>query len=363
MSLLHADNFNYYGVGGTTSDTTLRNNMLDGVYAELGANTAPAVDPDGITSDSCLRLSTGNNTGFIRWVLPAAQATVGMAQRLWLETIPAVTNTEPRIEWRNASNGLIGYIWVNTVGGISWKNGGADGSASTADASTTGPVLTASGWYHIEAKLVCSTGGSGTLEVRVEGVTVLSVTGITTSDATCAQVRPRNWTNGAQNAVTAYLKDFVVWDGAGSQNNDFLGSVIVYELFTTADTTFGTGWTSTGANAYGVLDNNPPNDGVDYISADSTPPAAAVFAMSNLPADVSSVKGLITRVRAAKSDGGDGQLQVSLRSSGVDDAGTDRAITVAQTYWSDVSELDPNTAAAWTPGAVDAASLVIDRTL
>jgi hypothetical protein len=159
------------------------------------------------------------------------------------------------------------------------------------------------------------------------------------------------------------MKDYVVWDGSGTSNNDFLGSVIVYELFTSADDAFPAGWSSTGADGYSVLDNNPPDDGVSYITADDTPPSAAEFSLTNLPADITSVKGLVTRVRAAKSDGGDGQLQVSLISGASTDAGSDRPITVAQTYWSDVSELDPATTVAWTPSGVNAAVLKIERTL
>lgn len=345
--LLHADNFNYYGV-----DETL---LLDGVYASsFGISIED--DPDGLTTEKCLLFAfTGGETG-IRWVLPAANAVVGVARRVWLAAIPSSDDARPAIiQWRDGGNNRIASVCVTPTGALEFR------SDNTVVATTTGPVLTAGGWYHVEAKLTCDIAGAAEVEVRVEGVTVLTHDSFSTTDATVSQIAC-GASSGASGATNNYVKDLVVWDGSGTSNNDFLGSVLVYELIPTSDNTMG-GWTSTGANGFGVLDNNPPEDGVAYISADDTPPAAAQFGLSDLPLDVTSVKGLISRVRASKSDGGDGQLQVSLVSGASTDNGADRAITAADTYWSDVSELDPATAAAWTPVAVNAALLKLDRTV
>src|SRR3546814_7160948 len=66
----------------------------------------------------------------------------------------------------------------------------------------------------------------GTVEVRVEGVTVLDLSGLDTlnsADATVAQVALGSRIVSSV-ATTPYYKDFVLWDGSGSANNDFLGS-------------------------------------------------------------------------------------------------------------------------------------------
>lgn len=350
MSLVHAENFGYYG-----TDETL---MSDGIYATVNGVTLEN-DPDGLSAEKVLQLAFTSNFA-LRYVLPAAHATVGVALRMWLTAIPSADTSRPTVvSWRNGSNVIIASLVVTPTGAFSFING----NGTVATSTTSGPVITANGWYHIEAKLVCDTGGAGTFEVRVEGVPVMELTGLTTGvHASAAQVAHGAGLTGVS-GTNWYMKDYVVWDGAGTANNDFLGSVFAYELTPTADVDFPTGWSSTGADGYSILDNDPPLDGVAYISADDSPPAVAVFSLSNVPADVTSVKGLITRVRMAKADGGDGQMMVSLRSNGVDDNGADRPLTTAQTYWSDVSELDPDTAAAWTPGAVDAAQLVLERTV
>jgi hypothetical protein len=158
-----------------------------------------------------------------------------------------------------------------------------------------------------------------------------------------------------------YVKDFVAWDTAGSQNNDFLGSVQVYTLQLDGDVSFN--WdTSSGTVGYELIDELTPDD-AGYISAGDPPPAASEFGFENLPVDITSVKGLLTVARMRKTDGGDGQVQMGLLS-GVDaDLGTDRPITTAFTYYWDVSELNPTTLAAWTPTEVDDAVVTIDRTV
>lgn len=117
-------------------------------------------------------------------------------------------------------------------------------------------------------------------------------------------------------------------------------------------------WTS-GSMVVGL-----PND-LSNISAEDLPlPAACEFTLSNLPPDITSVRGLISIARAAKVDGGDGNLQVSLTSDGVNyDLGADRPITTAFTYWPDVSELNPTSGAAWTPTQTNSARIRLNRTV
>ncbi len=345
--LLHADNFDYYG-----TDTSL---VDDGIYASTYGISLTS-DPDGVSTSRVLKMAFSGGDQAIRWVLPSAQGTVGIGARFYLTAIPSSQSNVPSImQFRTGGNNRIATVWVTPTGSIKVVDGSGTGLGET-----PGPVVTAAAWYHIEAKWVGGISSDGSIEIRVEGQPVLTIENVSFSALTCAQVALGNSTSGQPGNTDTYLKDLVVWDGSGSSNNDFLGSVLVYDLTPTADVSFN--WASTGANGYSVLANNPPEDGVEYISADDTPPAASTFEFENLPADIISVKGLITRVRAAKSDGGDGTLQVSLTSNGSDDAGADRSITVAQTYWSDVSELDPDTATAWTPSGVNNATLKIDRT-
>lgn len=353
MSLVHADNFNYYGAATTAAQ--------DGIYVQISGTGGFVADPDGVSSERVIWMVGGNN-GELRLALKNPTEKVGVALRAWVAGLPSNDNQlVVPAAWKDVSNNLIAYIQIMTNGSIKFWMRNAANTAYTAVGDTIVPVVTANGWYHIEAAFEASTTAAGTAEVRVEGVTVIDVAALDTYVGTIFQVSQIFGTSTGGFGVSHYYKDYVIWDGDGTMNNDFIGACIVAELIPDGDVTAG-GWTSTGANIYGVLDNAAP-DNAQYISADDTPPAFCEVTLTNLPADITSVKGLISVVRAAKVDGGDGNLQNSIRSDGDLSEGADRPITAAQLYWTDVHELDPATDSPWVPGAVDLATLVIDRTV
>jgi hypothetical protein len=124
--------------------------------------------------------------------------------------------------------------------------------------------------------------------------------------------------------------------------------------------------TETGANMSWLSNTDMiggPSD-TSFISADSTPPAASEFKFTPLPVDVTSVRCLISIVRARKTDGGDAKLQIGLTTNGVDyDQGDDRTVTTAPTWYWDVSVLDADTGAPYLPAAVDLLQAKVNRTL
>jgi hypothetical protein len=356
MSLLHADIPS--GFAGLYGTTVAR--MLNGIYAETN-ELVLMEDPDPtVAGNVCRFQASASFDGLLRLILPATNATVGMANRTWLANIPNSTGRQPMIhQFRNASNAALTTITVNPSGAIEARRGGEGGTLlGTSDPN----ALVANAWQHVETKVLFSS-TVGTVEVRVEGVPVLELTGVNTSssDLECGIVAWTNPGDGTGGITTWYAKDLLVWDGAGSVDNDFFGSVSIYALLTDADISLN--WTpSTGSTGWDLLDESPPND-ADYISAPDPAPAAAVMSLTNLPADVTSVRGLISFVRAAKTDGGDGDLQVSLTSGANTDAGADRPMTTAFTYWKDVSEVNPGTGVFWTPTEVDAMDIEFDRTV
>ena len=353
MSIIHADSFSGYGLNTTGTY------MTEGIYAEVGSGVGPKADPDGVSTGYVLQHGgSGNSTTPWRYALQGgATQKVGQANRVWYSALPANGPKDRFMMWNDVSNNWLAYITCETTGALSFViNTGGSGTSYT----TSIPVITAQGWWHVEAYYMPDGAGTATFEVRVEGVTVLSQTGVTAPVNYTAQMS--SYRNNISNNSAVYIKDLVLWDGNGTRNNDFLGSVKVKNLAVVSDVSLG-GWTlSSGTDGFALLDNVPPVD-TDYASADNTPPAAMSYELDDLPLDTSSVKALISRVRAKKADGGDGQLQVSMISSGVAAAGSDRPITAAWIFWRDVQELDPNTAAPWTRTTANAAQLKIDRTL
>lgn len=361
MALVHADNFSIYGTNAGL--------LLNGVYADV--NGALITDPDGVSSGRVF--DNGNplvNTSFttLRHVFTgAASNTAGIAMRVWLATLPSNSVAVPwPMMFRDVSNNNVAVLRINTTGRIEVALTG--GSVYT----TTLPVVTANGWYHIEMKFTnVITSSQASFEVRVEGITVLTQTAVAcTGSAAIAQVALGGSNNFGPTMPNWRAKDLVVWDSSGSYNNDFLGSVLVATLAPTSDISLN--WTpSSGTNGWSILDNIPPVD-TTYLSAPYNAggppffPNPYVGVLSDLPVTATSVKGLITYVRAAKSDGGDGNLQIGLISDPTGTPatvlGANRPITVAQTYWRDIFEVDPKTSAPWLPPAVNAARIQLNRT-
>jgi hypothetical protein len=122
--------------------------------------------------------------------------------------------------------------------------------------------------------------------------------------------------------------------------------------------------TETGANlawSAATLTDGPTDS--SYIWAEVADTTPAKFTMTDLPEDVIAVKAVLPIGRMIKTDGGDCTIEMAVSPNDVDyDAGEDRDITVANTYWWDVSQLSPDTGVFWTPDEVNDMIFRIDRT-
>ena len=350
------DNFSNYG-SGLTGIT----NALDGLpYAAINtaSGTQFPADPDGVSGGRVMALAGNSNNSNLtdtRMAVPTPRKELGCGARFWRSSLPSTNGVRPvLIGFRDTANVRMYDLIVEPNGALSVYD-----ENSVLIATTTVPTFTPNSWQHIEM-LINST--TGEFEVRREGVSVLTGTDPSPQDKLMCII---SWTN-RQNLTSntelgLYMKDLVVWDTTGTYNNDFMGSVAVLTMPLIADDS-NTGWVpSTGTDLYPLLDETDPND-ADYITAPEPAPVTALFVLEDLPADIISVRGVQTMVRAEKSDGGDAFLQMSMESNGAFDLGTNHSVTTAMTYHWDISEEDPNTLAQWTPGTFDDAKLRIQRT-
>lgn len=344
MSMEWMDNFSLYGAGGQAR-------MLNGLYAEVGLNAEVVADPSGAAG--LVLLGPTVSQGSFRRVFGGFRTDIGFAQRVWFENLP-LFGASIIASFRDGSNIAVCDLSVLTTGVLRFAHG--PGLATVI--FTANPVIVANAWQHVEI-FVEHSETVGSVEVRVEGVPVLTATNINTGTGS-AQIG-NNFRSTSFEGVRGYIKDIICYNGLGSYNNSFLGTCIVASLNPDSDVALN--WTpSTGANGFSILDNRPPID-TAFISAADPPPAAYQATLTDLPLDVTSVRALQTVVRAAKVDGGDGNLQTSLVSNGDVANGADRPITSTFTYWFDVFEEDPDTAAPWTPAAADAVQMRLNRTV
>jgi hypothetical protein len=356
MSIQWMDDFN--GYAGTIA------RMLDGTPWIDMVNSTLNADPDPSAAGTVLRVNSSdgvsNFASNVRIALPTPAQKVGIACRLWLTTLPNSGAHSFSFHWMTGANAMKYHFSVRPNGSIQLYRGASFG-ARVLVADSVAPVLFAGAWNHLEFWIDVVTGNYYCWK---EGVPVAALTGVdgaplggTTGIVSFADEEPGA---GATN-TTPYIKDLVVMDGLGTTNNAQIGPVTIYRLSPLADVSGG--WTpSTGASNAACIDEDAVSD-VDYISAVTPAPAAELMTLEDLPAAVVAVRGVMLLGRMKKSDGGDGNVQMGIKSGASTGLGTDRAISTAFAYYWDVKEFDPATGVAWTPGAVNGAQVQVNRTL
>lgn len=364
------------GLYGTDKD-----NMLDGTpwighpyeafagFQDLTTDPDPLVGSDGVVFGfGAYNLYPVMST----LGLPSVQSTVGISFRLWMKHLPLSTSHgTARWEFRTNAGLLVAVLVVAPNGSIAAYEMVGDAPETSPYGGTligtSAPVIGANTYHQIETKIVRDA-SAGTLDVEVDGNSVLSLTSqaFGSNDIAIVAIGSTDGSGTEDDARNGqcYYKDLVIWDGTGTSNNDFIGpGYSVRHLIPDGDQSLN--WaTSTGSTGYNLVDEGDTGpDDADYIEADATPPAANIFTMTDLPADVTSIKGMVLVGRMRKTDGATAQVQMGLSPNGSNwDDGADREITTAFSYWHDISEVSPATAVAWTPTEVNNLQFRINRT-
>lgn len=353
MAFEWMDNFSQYG---TNEDF-----MLDGLYAEYVTGTSLVTDPDGVSAGKVISPQT------LRRVFSGHLTTVIINFRLWVDDLPG--DHYNLLSLRGDANNSQVVMQVDSVGNIEVYRGTSSVSGPTSLlGETSTPAIVASSWIYVEAKYTAGNASDGSFEIRVNEDTVLAISGVNTSHVSSpvtyfsqvALSSDASHDGGSGHSGQLKMKDVIVMNTSGSQNNDFIGDYEVVTLLPASDDTMP--WAkSTGATGFDLIDETTPVDS-DYIYADASPPVAAIVTLTDLDPDVTTVAGLMSVVRALKTDAGTATLQVGLMTAGDTDNGADRAVATSATGYGDVSELSPDTGVPWTPAEVNAGKLKLNRT-
>ena len=360
MAIQWADNFGRYGTG-----TGSRTAMLAGLpYSNIGTTNGGVVEASPDPNDDQRSFKIGSNGNDwpqdFRISLPTVVTSglTGVLARIWLDRLPASNNERAAVLGFQRANGdYLAYVRVEQNGALTIH--ARVSGVITQLFDSVNPVISPSSFNHYEFTYNRSTGAGG---IYINGVLRGSYTGADFGD-NVVFVNCSNRT-GSGVSLGAWYKDLVIWDATGTQNNTApMGTVIVRRLNPNGDVTLGDWVPSTGSTGFNLLNKSTPND-TTFLSADSTSPNPMTFNLENLPPDITSVRGLVKVHRSRKVDGGDANIQTGISPNGTTwDNGADRPITSAFSYYFDISELDPVTAAPWTPVGVDSATFRIDRTV
>lgn len=358
MALQWMDEFNTYGAGLSGVTAALQGTPYAAIWPN--STTQFPADPDPLATGRVFRVGAQNvnsNTADTRISLPTPGTNIGIGCRRWYGALPASSGFRPVVfSYRDAGNNKVYELQVELNGALSIYNG-----ANVQLATTTAPVITGGAWYHIAMRINTVT---GTVKVQVEGNNIAALTSYTFTPTSALfyfiGMSSRQDFN-SDFSPNHYMKDLTIWDGSGSQNNDMVGTVGVYRLSLASDVS--SGWArSSGTTDYGLLNETGPDD-ASLISAGSALPAASIMGISSLPAAIVGIRGIMPLIRLQKSDAGDCSIVDSIVSGASTANGATKTVLTSFAYYYDIIELDPATAALWTPTAVNAAKVKINRTV
>ncbi|HLA24488.1 MAG TPA: hypothetical protein VJ206_03765 [bacterium] len=280
----------------------------------------------------CLRFTAASN--YCETLIVAA-TTVGQAVAV---KFPASMGTQSIFEFNEGASIHVD-IRINTTGTIfATRNGTTLGTSTNA--------LTAGVWYHIEAKTTIHD-TTGTVDVWVNGVNWLSLTGQDTRNAGAGTVT-RIQLSATSNSTHDY-SDWIVYSGStGPLGDHRVGPKLP------STTGANSQWTPSAGSNYQCVDETAQNGDTDYVSeASAGDRDTYVFAALGLTGTVAAVQ---VNVWARKDDAGSRTVAPVIRRSAVNYDGT--AASVLDSYSAvckQVYETDPSTAAAWSVTNVDAA--------
>lgn len=144
---------------------------------------------------------------------------------------------------------------------------------------------------------------------------------------------------------------------------DHLGDTSIILLLPDADET-PQDWTpASGVDNFEMINNVPFND-AEYIET-ATIGDQSQFSLTAPPPDIFAVHAIQHQYRAQKDDVQATQMQgaIILPGGPITELGADNVLTQQWNYFADVSEENPDTTAAWTPGDLDTIELRYERTV
>lgn len=247
----------------------------------------------------------------------------------------------PVIRLRNGAGADIFTVSVrgSTVQGqLTCREGGTTGTVR----GTATTLLGTGAWVHLALKVVIHA-SAGSVDLKVNGVSEVSVSGVDTEGATGGCESVVFYGDGSGSSFFGYVDDVVIYDASGSFNNDWLGDAFVQPFMPDADTADADFIPSSGSNLYPMIDEAQADGDTTYIEG-TTPGERSLFAFSpSVPAG-----SVVIGLNVFTQDKGGGDMQIRCRSGSDED--TSATITTdAATYksHSQIFESDPATGDLW----------------
>jgi hypothetical protein len=342
MALKWLDGFESYGTTNGNNVLVMLGTTRVKYLSDFGGNSNVQVQPGRLGGHSVnvggVTLETPDFTAQDTWIVGFGfyyeNRTVSQELMIWKDS------TTKQCSLSFELNGELKF----------WRGDVANGLVSTSGAN-----MRSGRWYYIEIKVKIHN-STGTVDIKINGVSKLSATGLNNragANNQATRIALHGSSNGGNNFR---YDDWYVCDNQGSNNNDFLGPQKVSTISPTGD--HGTNqWTATGTGTTHAdrVKELGADSSTTYVS-DSTSGDTEEWDYANTPSDLTSIKGILLCTVFETDSGTAFSVKNHINSGGTssDDSGTAGVNgTYNQTCF--LAENDPNTSALWTKTNLDAA--------
>lgn len=332
MSIIWAESFDFYGT--STAAFALRGYIVGN---ETSFSTTAR------TGTRALATSGATNDQYLRKILDNPETVLGIGCGFRPGGLSTSSTNVPGFKVGGARWGVNNSLGITVV-----SNAGAIVGQSANNILTTGT------YFWIESKFESNGDGTGNIEVRVNGATVVAVNGLSMG----ASFTEWRFQQG-NNSSSQIIDDLVIWNDAGTLYNDFVGDRRCFTSFPNADETLQEWTPSTGTSGFAMIDESTPSD-TDYVEALANGDISE-FEKDVIGINTNDIAAVQIIGRALKDDTGPAGFRLGINSNGVVQNSQRFLPNTTVTYFDTIIERDPNGSIAWTKTAVDAATVRITR--
>lgn len=341
MALLFVDGFTHYA----TADLPLKWDASS-IWAQQGISTTQ----QRRAGSKSLKVGPSNVYNVMK-TLVSADDTIIYGFAYYLDGSFAATNGFV------VSNASGEQFTVNILsnGAIEMRRGAHNGTLLGTSAVST---IDANVWNYIEVKVKLSD-AAGTYDVVLNGVNVLTGTGVDTQNQAAATFD--RITLHGHTGSSGYFTDMYVADSTGAACNDLLGDSRVDTVMPDGAGNYAQWDPSAGANYECADDSGALDNDTTYVSTDVLN-EIDTYTFGNLPALGTTIHGIAVVLATRKDDAGTIKSKSVTRISATDYLGTEVSQADAYDFYHDYMEVNPHDAAAWEEADINGAEFGIKLT-
>lgn len=282
----------------------------------------------------------------VQYVFPSTMSEAMISFALMVSQLPATSNFRI-LSARNGGTHQVG-LYLNANGSLSV-------SRNTSVLLTTSTNIVTLPNYRYRIELGFSIHGStGTIVLRVNGVEHLSQIALNT----------RNGVDGFDNIylgshrstgsnTNCFYDDVLVDSDKTAFLGDFYGQSLLLDADLSTDST-----PSTGSDSWSLL-NVRPHDTSSYTAF--TAPGEDTFGVTDLDDAPDTIHAVIASVIASTDGAGTCEMRTKITSDASVDVGTTETVNATSNHFQQIVMLDPDGSVPWTPAAVNALTLSVER--